>query len=154
MKIAVFPGSFDPITKGHEDLVKRALPLFDKIIIAMGVNTDKRYYFGEKKRLDLIKTTFANEKKVEVAIFKNLTAFFCKEQGANFLIRGLRNSTDFNYEYTIANLNATIGSDLETVFFMAKPAYSCYSSTVVREIIKGKGNADLFLPEAVVGLLD
>ena len=112
MKIAVFPGSFDPITKGHEDLVKRALPLFDKIIIAMGVNTSKGYYFGEKKRLDLIKATFANEKKVEVAKFKNLTAFFCKEQGANFLIRGLRNSTDFNYEYTIANLNATIGTIL------------------------------------------
>ncbi len=153
MKIAVFPGSFDPITKGHEDLVRRALPMFDKIIVAMGINSSKKYHFDEIHRLNFIKATFADEEKVEVDTFTNLTAFYCKEKGANFLIRGLRNSTDFNYEYTIANLNATIGDELETVFFMAKPEYSCYSSTVVREILRGGGDADLFLPEAIGELL-
>ena len=153
MKIAVFPGSFDPITKGHEDLVRRALPMFDKIIIAMGINSTKKYFFNEEERLQFLEATFADEPKVEVETFTKLTAFYCKDKGANFLIRGLRNSTDFNYEYTIANLNATIGDDLETIFFMAKPEYSCYSSTVVREILKGGGDADLFLPKAVAKIL-
>ena len=153
MKIAVFPGSFDPITKGHEDLVRRAMPLFDKIIIAMGVNSAKKYYFDEEQRLEFLKLTFADSPKIEVDTFTNLTAFYCKEKGAHFLIRGLRNSTDFNYEYTIANLNTTIGDELETIFLMAKPEYSCYSSTVVREILKGGGDADLFLPKPVAAIL-
>ncbi len=153
MKIAVFPGSFDPITQGHEDLIKRALPLFDKIIVAMGVNSTKKYFFEEQKRLTFLEATFAKYPKVEIDTFSNLTAFYCQEKGANFLIRGLRNSTDFNYEYTIANLNNSIGDKLETMFFMARPEYSCHSSTVVREIIKGGGKADLFLPKEVVDLL-
>jgi pantetheine-phosphate adenylyltransferase len=153
MKIAVFPGSFDPITKGHEDLVRRALPLFDKVIVAMGINSAKKYYFDEQQRLDFLRATFADSPKVEVDTFTQLTAYYCQEKGAQFIIRGLRNSTDFDYETTIANLNATIG-EVESFFLMANPQYACYSSTVVREILKGGGDASLFLPAAVVSLLN
>ena len=153
MRIAVFPGSFDPITKGHVDLVKRAVPLFDKIIVAMGINSAKKYFFDTAQRLAFLEATFADEPTVEVDTYEELTAFYCKDKGANFLLRGLRNSTDFNYENTIAHLNATIGDNLETIFLMASPEYACYSSTVVREIIKGGGDASIFLPKPVVDLL-
>lgn len=153
MRIAVFAGSFDPITKGHVDIVRRAVPLFDKIIIAMGINSSKNYYFPTEKRIEFIKAAFAEYPTVEVDTYQQLTAFYCKEKGAHFLLRGLRNSTDFDYENTIAHLNATIGDNLETVFLVAAAEYSCYSSTVVREILKGGGNAGIFLPEAVVRLL-
>ncbi len=153
MKIAVFPGSFDPITKGHADIVKRAIPMFDKIIVAMGVNSEKKYFFNTKQRLSFIEAAFEDYPTVEVDTYNKLTAFYCKDKGANFLLRGLRNSTDFNYENTIANLNATIGEDLETVFLMAKSEFSCYSSTVVREILKGGGDASIFLPEKIIALI-
>lgn len=153
MKIAVFPGSFDPITKGHVNLVKRAVPLFDKIIVAMGINSAKKYFFSTEQRLDFIKAAFMDEPTVEVDTYEQLTAFYCKEKGANFLLRGLRNGTDFNYEQTIAHLNSTIGDELETFFLMADPKYACYSSTVVREIIRGGGDASIFLPAPVLELL-
>lgn len=153
MRIAVFAGSFDPVTKGHVDIVKRAIPLFDKIIVAMGINSAKKYFFETKKRIAFLEAAFEDEPTVEVDTYRQLTAFYCKEKGANFLLRGLRNSTDFNYENTIANLNSTIGDNLETIFLMAASEYSCYSSTVVREIIKGGGDATIFLPDAVVKLL-
>lgn len=153
MRIAVFAGSFDPITKGHVDLVKRAIPMFDKIIVAMGINSSKKYMFPTEKRLEFIEAAFANDPTVEVDTYEMLTAFYCKEKGANFLLRGLRNSTDFNYENTIAHLNSTIGDELETVFLIAAAEYACYSSTVVREIIKGGGDASIFLPAEVIPLL-
>jgi len=153
MKIAVFPGSFDPITKAHVDLVERGLKMFDKVIVAMGINSAKKYYFNQEQRLEFLEKTFEDYERVEVDVFNGLTAFYCKEKSANFLIRGLRNSTDFNYEYTIANLNATIGEEIESIFFMSRPDYSCFSSTVVREILKGGGDADLFLPEQVAALI-
>ena len=153
MRIAVFPGSFDPITKGHVDIVERALPLFDKIIVAMGVNSEKKYFFDQSTRLNFLRATFQPYEKVEVDTYTQLTAFYCQEKGAGFLLRGLRNSIDFSYENTIANLNATIGDDLETVFLMADARYSCYSSTVVREIIKGGGDASIFLPASVAKLI-
>ncbi|BDS10375.1 pantetheine-phosphate adenylyltransferase [Aureispira anguillae] len=154
MRIAVFAGSFDPVTKGHVDIVKRAIPLFDKIIVAMGINSAKRYFFETEQRIAFLEAAYEQEPKVEIDTYEQLTAFYCKEKGANFLLRGLRNSTDFNYENTIANLNSTIGENLETVFLMADPQYSCYSSTVVREIIKGGGDASIFLPARVVALLE
>ena len=100
MKIAVFPGSFDPITKGHADIVKRAIPMFDKIIIAMGVNSEKKYFFDTNQRLSFIEAAFEDYPSVEVDTYNKLTAFYCRDKGANFLLRGLRNSTDFNYENT------------------------------------------------------
>jgi len=137
MKIAVFPGSFDPITSGHVDLVKRALPLFDKVVVAMGINSQKKYLFSETQRLEWLEQVFADEPKVEVGHFENLTANYCKKIGAQYLLRGLRNSSDFDYEKTISQLNQIIGDGLETIFLISQPAYSHISSTIVREIIKG-----------------
>lgn len=153
MKIAVFAGSFDPITKGHVDIVNRAAPLFDKIIVAMGVNSSKNYYFKTEQRIAFIKAAFEHLPNVEVDTYEKLTAFYCKDKGAHFLLRGIRNSTDFDYENTIAHLNATIGDNLETVFLVAAAEYSCYSSTVVREILKGGGDASIFLPESVLKIM-
>lgn len=153
MRTAVFAGSFDPVTKGHVDLVERALPLFDKIIIGMGINSVKKYYFTQEQRVTFLEAAFAKYDTVEIDVYNKLTAFYCQDKGARFLLRGLRNSTDFDYENTIAHLNATIGEDLETVFLVTAPEFACYSSTVVREILRGGGDASLFLPSAVVDLL-
>lgn len=146
MNIAVFPGSFDPITLGHIDLVKRSLPLFDKIIVGVGVNTQKKTLFSLEQRLEWLNKEFIDEDKVEVDYFEGLTVNFCKSLNANFLIRGLRNASDFDYEKTISQLNTIIGDGLETVFLISKPAYSHISSTIVREIIKGKGDISSFVP--------
>lgn len=150
MKIAVFPGSFDPITRGHVELVTRALPLFDKIIIAVGVNSNKKTLFSLEERMEWLEKVFADESKVEVDSFQKLTAHYCKRIGAKYLLRGLRNSSDFDYEKTISQLNSIIGEGLETIFLISRPQYSHISSTIVREIIKGGGDASPFLPEEVV----
>ena len=148
-KIAVFPGSFDPITIGHVDLVKRSLPLFDKIIVAVGINTQKKYIFSLDQRLEWLNAVFDEEPKVEVGHFENLTADYCKKIGAKYLLRGLRNASDFDYEKTISQLNNIIGGGLETIFLISQPGYSHISSTIVREIIKGGGDASPFLPEKI-----
>jgi pantetheine-phosphate adenylyltransferase len=154
MRIAVFPGSFDPLTKGHEDIVRRALPLFDKIIVAFGVNSSKKYFFELEQRLDFARQTFADvSDKVEIDTYSNLTAQYCKEKGANFILRGVRNSTDFDYESTIAALNKMIGKGIETIFLMTSPEYAHYSSTVVREILRGGEDPAAFLPAAINKLL-
>ena len=149
MNIAVFPGSFDPITSGHVDLVKRSLPIFDKVIVAVGVNTQKSTLFTLEQRLDWLKKVFKEEKKVEVSFFNGLTVNFCKEKNARFLLRGLRNGSDFDYEKTISQLNSIIGDQLETVFLISSPEYSYISSTIVREIIKGGGEVDKFIPSEI-----
>ncbi|HHH50198.1 MAG TPA: pantetheine-phosphate adenylyltransferase [Saprospiraceae bacterium] len=148
-KIAVFPGSFDPITIGHYDLVKRALPLFDKIIVAVGVNSQKSYLFTLEERLQWLRDVFASEEKVIVDSFENLTAHYCVRVGASFLLRGLRNASDFDYEKTISQLNNIVGNGIETVFFISRPTYSHISSTIVREIIIGGGDATPFLPKGL-----
>ncbi|MCP4442397.1 MAG: pantetheine-phosphate adenylyltransferase [Aureispira sp.] len=153
MNIAVLPGSFDPITKGHEDIVRRALPLFDKLIVAVGINSVKKYLFPLEQRLAFLEATFADEPKVEIDTYQKLTADYCAEKGARFILRGTRNSTDYNYENTIAHLNRDLGDGLETIFLMSAPEYSFYSSTIVREIIKGGGNADKYVPDAIVTML-
>jgi len=149
MKIAVFPGSFDPITVGHVDLVKRAIPLFDKIIVAVGVNSQKKYLFDLDQRLEWLNAVFADNPSVEVAAFEGLTAHYCKTVGAKYLLRGLRNASDFDYEKTISQLNAIVGDGIETIFLISKPEFSHISSTIVREIIRGKGDASSFLPDEV-----
>lgn len=148
-KIAVFPGSFDPITIGHYDLVKRALPIFDKIIVAVGINTQKKSLFPLEDRLHWLKQVFAAEDKIEVGSFENLTAHYCVRVGAQYLLRGLRNASDFDYEKTISQLNNIVGNGIETIFFISRPSYSHISSTIVREIIIGGGDASPFLPEQV-----
>lgn len=150
MKIAVFPGSFDPITKGHEELVKRAIPLFDKIIVAIGTNSQKKYLFDLEQRKQWIEKVFEDDPTVEVDLYEGLTAHYCKEVGAKFMLRGLRNASDFDYEKTISQLNNIVGDGLETVFLISEPQYSHFSSTIVREIIKGGGDASPFLPKGVI----
>ncbi|MEM1359297.1 MAG: pantetheine-phosphate adenylyltransferase [Bacteroidota bacterium] len=149
MKTAVFPGSFDPITVGHAELVRRAVPLFDKIVIAVGINSQKKYLFSLEQRLAWLEEVFADEDKIEVGSFEGLTAHYCQEIGARYLLRGLRNASDFDYEKTISQLNGIVGEGLETIFLISQPAYSHISSTIVREIIKGGGDARPFLPEGV-----
>lgn len=149
MKTAVFPGSFDPITAGHVDLVRRAVPLFDKIVVAVGVNSQKKYLFPLEKRLQFLRDVFADEPRVEIGSFEGLTAHYCQSIGAEYLLRGLRNASDFDYEKTISQLNGIVGEGLETIFLISAPAYSHISSTIVREIIKGGGDASPFLPEGV-----
>lgn len=146
---AVFPGSFDPITVGHIDLVKRALPLFDEIIIAIGINSQKQTLFDLDKRKKWIEDAFLDESRVRVDTFQGLTVHFCKKVNARFIIRGIRNASDFDYEKTISQINHIVGENVETVFLISGPEYAHISSTIVREIIKGGGDARSFLPESV-----
>ena len=149
MKIAVFPGSFDPITVGHYDLIERALPLFDKIVVAVGINSQKKYLFDLDKRIAWLHKVFAGHDKVSVGQFEGLTVHYCETIGARYLIRGLRNASDFDYEKTISQLNHIVGDNIETVFLISKPEFSHISSTIVREIIKGGGDASPFLPASI-----
>ncbi len=149
MKKAVFPGSFDPITTGHVDLVKRAVPLFDKIIIAIGQNSQKSYLFSLEQRLSWLEQVFKEFDNVEIDHYQGLTAHYCTQIGAKYMIRGLRNASDFDYEKTISQLNHIVGGELETVFLISRPQFSHISSTIVREIIKGQGNATPFLPSVI-----
>ncbi len=149
MKIAVFPGSFDPITIGHVSMINRALPLFDKMVIAIGINTSKNKLFPLEQRISWIEEVFKKESKIEVKRFEGLTVDFCKQIGAKYIIRGLRNSSDFDYEKTIAQLNGELNPDVETLFFISYPMYSHISSTIVREIIRVKGDASSLVPKEV-----
>lgn len=149
MKIAVFPGSFDPITIGHVDLVKRALPLFDEIVVAVGVNTTKKYLFSLDQRLEWLRQVFAEYQQVRVDYFEKLTAHYCLRIGARYLLRGLRNGSDFDYEKTISQLNHIVGGGIDTVFLISQPEFSHISSTIVREIIVGGGDASPFIPQEI-----
>ena len=148
-RIAVFPGSFDPITKGHESIVKRAIPLFDKIIIAIGINAGKNSMFDLEQRKSWIKSTFKNNPTIEVITYTGLTVDFCKAQDANFILRGLRSYSDFDYEHGIAQMNKSLISSVETVFLLAESKFSPISSTIVRDIIRNNGKVEQFLPNAV-----
>jgi pantetheine-phosphate adenylyltransferase len=148
-RIIVFPGSFDPITNGHIDLVQRCLPLFDKVHIAIGINTAKSYLFSIEQRISWLKDIFKNEPKVVIDLFEGLTVNYCKQIGAHYLLRGLRNASDFDYEKTISQLNTIIGDDLETLFLISRPEFSHISSTIVREIIKGKADVGMFVPKVI-----
>ncbi|PCH77415.1 MAG: pantetheine-phosphate adenylyltransferase [Flavobacteriaceae bacterium] len=148
MKIAIFPGSFDPITNGHVDIIERALPLFDKIIIAIGVNSDKRYMFPLEQRKKFILETFKNEPKISVDTYQGLTIDYCKKMGANFILRGLRNPADFEFEKAIAHTNRKL-SQIETVFLLTSAETSFISSSIVRDILKYEGDVSKFVPPCV-----
>ena len=149
MKIAVFPGSFDPITLGHVDIIKRSLKLFDKIIIGIGENKDKKYMFSSAKRTEFVYETFQNEKNIVVIPYEGLTVNFCKKNDAKFIIRGLRNPADFEFEKSIALTNRKINNDVETVFILTCKEYSFISSSIVRDLIKNNGDFKLFIPKGI-----
>jgi len=148
-KIALFPGSFDPFTIGHQSIVDRALPMFDKIIIALGYNSNKSGFFSVADRLDWIIQVYKDEEKVEVTKYQGLTVDFCKKMGAQYILRGLRTSSDFEYERAIAQMNKTMFADIESVFLLTEPKYTPITSTIVRDIIRHGGDASQFLPKGI-----
>lgn len=151
MKIAVFPGSFDPITLGHFDIVERAYPLFDKIIIAIGQNSQKKYMFSLEQRMNFIKKTFEHFPNIEVDHFEGLTIDYCHSKNVNFILRGLRNPADFEFEKAIAQTNRELTHEnkIETIFLLTSASKSFISSSIVREIISFKGNYELLVPDSV-----
>ena len=149
-RIAIFPGSFDPITNGHVDIIQRALPLFDKIIISVGSNSEKKYFFNLEKRIQWIKKVFIKNPKIEVKSYNKLTVEFVKDSNARFLIRGLRNISDFEFEKTMAHANSELNPSIESVFLLTKPKYSFITSTVVRDTIRNDGDYRKFIPNQVV----
>ncbi len=152
-KIAVFPGSFDPITAGHEEIVRRGLKLFDEIIVAIGVNSVKQYFFSLEERLDMLRMTFADEPAIRIMSYQDLTVNFARSQGAFFLLRGLRGPQDLTYEQPIELINKHMAPDIETVHLISKPETAAISSTIVREVIKYQGNIEGLLPDHVVSFV-
>ncbi|MDP2335289.1 MAG: pantetheine-phosphate adenylyltransferase [Bacteroidota bacterium] len=148
-RIAIFPGSFDPFTVGHESIVKRAIPLFDKIVIMIGFNSNKRSFFPIKKREKWINEVFKNEPKVTVECHEGLTVDFCKKVNARYILRGLRTSSDFEYERAIAQVNKKMYPQIESVFLLTMPEHTPVNSSIVRDIILHGGDASMFLPSSL-----
>lgn len=148
-KIAVFPGSFDPITKGHENLIIRALPLFDKIVIAIGTNMEKQPFFSLEQRIYFLKKVFQNYETVEIDSYSGLTVDYCKKIGAQYILRGLRTSADFEFERKIGQMNKKMHPDIETVFLLTLPDYTPLNSSIVRDIIRYGGDARPFVPDCI-----
>lgn len=148
MKKAVFPGSFDPITLGHYDIIERGLGLFNEIIIAIGVNADKKYMFSLEDRMRFISESFKNEPKIKVMSYSGLTIDFCQQQNAGFILRGLRNPADFEFEKAIAHTNRKL-SDIETVFLLTSSGKSYISSSIVRDVIRNNGDYTGLVPDTV-----
>lgn len=143
-KVGLFPGSFDPFTKGHEVIIKKSIPLFDEVIIGVGINSTKEYMFDTNKRIEHIRSLFQGHHTIRVEQFEKLTVRFCEEVGANFIIRGLRNSKDFEYERSIAHMNFDL-SGIDTVFLLTEQKYAAISSSIVREIHANGGPIDSFV---------
>ena len=148
-RICLFPGTFDPVTLGHVDIIDRAIPLFDKIIVGIGKNTTKAPMFSAEQRLKWIKEIYKNEPCVEGEIYEGLTINFCKTVNAKFILRGIRYVSDFEYEKTIADANRTLDKSIETIFLTGEPKYTSLASTIVRDIIRNGGDASHFLPDIV-----
>ena len=148
-RVAIFPGSFDPFTVGHENIINRAIPLFDKIIIMIGYNSNKKSFFPVEKRMKWINDVFKNEPKVTVESFEGLTVDFCKKVNARYILRGLRTSADFEFERAIAQVNKKMLPKIESVFLLTTPEHTSINSTIVRDIILHGGDASMFLPAAL-----
>ncbi len=149
MRICLFPGTFDPVTLGHVDIINRALPVFDKIVVGIGLNAAKAPMFTPEQRVNWFKEIYKDEERVEAAFYEGLTIDFCKKIGAHFILRGIRYVSDFEYEKTIADANRTLDRTIETIFLTGEPKYTSVASTIVRDIIRNGGNASPFLPEIV-----
>lgn len=152
-RIALFPGTFDPITIGHLDIIQRALPLFDKLIIGIGRNASKTAMFSEELRRDWVNDIFKNEPQVSTLIYEGLTVECCKRVGANFIVRGIRYVNDFEYEKAIADMNRSLDNNIETVFLTCLPQYTSVASTLVRDVIRNGGDVTQFLPDVVAKTL-
>jgi len=148
-KIALFPGSFDPITLGHESILRRALPLFDEVAVAIGANSMKNNYFSLEQRENWIRTVFKEEPRIKVYQYTGLTIDFCKKIGAKYLLRGLRTSADFEFERGIAQMNKAMYPEIETIFILSTPEYSAINSTIVREIVRHGGDVTPFVPKGI-----
>ncbi len=148
-KIAVFPGTFDPFTRGHENILNRALPLFDHIIIAIGVHSHKQTLFSREQRIEMIRKMYRNEPMITVDSYDGLTIDYCVKAGAQYLLRGLRTAADFEYERAIAQINRKMNPSIETVFLLAIPEYTPLNSTIIRDILRHGGDARQFLPEGL-----
>jgi len=148
-RITVFPGSFDPITRGHESIIRRALPLFDNVIVAIGENAEKRSFFTLEQRLEWLHRIFGEEPGIIITSYSGLTIDFCRRQGARFILRGLRTAADFEFERGIGQMNKLMFPDLETVFLLCAPEYASLSSSIVRDIIRNKGDVRQFVPEEI-----
>ena len=149
-KIALFPGSFDPFTIGHQSIVDRALPMFDEIIIALGYNSNKTGFFSVEERMQWIKDIYKNEARISIEKYEGLTVDFCMQKNAQYILRGLRTAADFEYERAIAQMNKTMFPEIESVFLLTEPQYTAISSTIVRDIIRHKGDASPFLPKGMI----
>jgi len=148
-RIALFPGTFDPITIGHLDIIHRALPLFDRLVIGIGRNASKTAMFSEEQRMQWIKDIFRDTPTVSVVVYEGLTVACCRRVGANFIVRGIRYVNDFEYEKAIADMNRSLDTDIETVFLTCLPQYTSVASTLVRDVLRNGGNAKQFLPDIV-----
>ena len=146
-KIAVFPGSFDPITRGHESVILRALPLFDQIYVSIGVNSEKQSYFSIDERMEFIRKVFEDQPKIRVTKYSGLTVEYCKAVHASYLLRGLRTSADFEFERSIGQINKKLKKDIETVFFLTDPEYTSLNSSIVRDILRHGGDVSQFVPD-------
>lgn len=145
-RIAVFPGSFDPVTLGHIDIIERAIPLFDKIIIAIGKNSQKQGYFTLEQRLNWIQELYVHEQKVSVDFYEGLTVNYCVTKNARYIIRGLRSAADYEYEKVIAQTNKTLNHQIETIFILSNPEFSHVSSTIVKEVLRNGGDITKMVP--------
>ena len=150
IKRAMFPGSFDPITRGHENIIRRALPLFDEIVIAVGLNIEKSGYFAIEDRVKWLKHVFKDEPKIIVRSYSGLTVDFCREISAGFILRGLRTSADFEFERTIGQVNKKLNPDVDTVFLLSTPDYTSINSSIVRDVFKNGGDVSSFIPEGII----
>jgi pantetheine-phosphate adenylyltransferase len=148
-KIAIFPGSFSPFTIGHQSVVDKALPLFDKIVISIGINSEKTQYFSIDKRMQWIKDVYNNNPKIEVKRYKGLTVDFCKKENANYILRGLRDSHDFKFEKNIAHMNKELNPNIETIFIITPPKISHISSSIIHDIIRNGGDVSKFIPKEI-----
>ncbi|MFS4494162.1 pantetheine-phosphate adenylyltransferase [Maribacter sp. 2308TA10-17] len=149
MRRAIFPGSFDPLTLGHHDIIKRGITLFDELIIAIGVNADKKYMFSLEERMGFIEAAFVNESKIKVQTYEGLTVDFCKKVDADFILRGLRNPGDFEFEKAIAHTNRSL-TEIETVFLLTASGKSFISSSIVRDVIRNGGDYTGLVPTTVI----
>jgi len=148
-RIAVFPGSFDPVTRGHVSIIRRALPLFDRIIVAIGENDGKQAFFPLEVRLGWLKVVFGDELRITISHYSGLTVDFCRSQNAGFILRGLRGPGDLEFERTIGHMNRMMEPGIETVFLLCDPEYAPVSSSIVREIVRNGGDAGVFVPEGI-----